>query len=154
MLQTTILIVTGVLVSLLAGVFFAFTVSVNGGLRRLKDLEYVRAMQSINSVIQNPLFLGVFMLPVILLPWVTFMFWNQGGLLAMLLLTTSILYIVGSFGVTVAGNVPLNEKLARATETEASAARVAFEKPWNRLHTIRTLASVAATILLFIVATL
>jgi uncharacterized membrane protein len=72
-----------------------------------------------------------------------------------LLLTASVLYIAGSFGLTIAGNVPLNERLARfdaskAAGNEIAQARAGFEKPWNRLHTIRTIASIAATVLIFV----
>lgn len=146
-METALLIITGTLTTLLAGVFFGYAVSVNPGLHRLKDSEYVRAMQSINIVIQNPLFFLSFMGPLILLPWVTFL--AHGEATFGWLLAATITYVVGSFGVTVAGNVPLNEKLARADVSQATAARAAFEKPWNALHAIRTLASIAATVLFF-----
>jgi uncharacterized membrane protein len=134
-------------------VFFGYAVSVNPGLHRRTDREYVRAMQSINIVIQNGFFFLTFMGPLLLLPLVTFMF-KDSGLPFILLLTASIVYIVGSFGVTVAGNVPLNEKLARikadtASDSELAAARAQFEKPWNSLHMVRTVASIIATVLLF-----
>jgi uncharacterized membrane protein len=151
-IETILLITTGTLVALLAGVFFGYAVSVNWGLHRLKDSEYVRAMQSINIVIQNPLFFLSFMGPLVLLPVVTFMFKESPAF--GLLLAATIVYIVGSFGLTVAGNVPLNEKLARfnvagVSEAQVAAARAQFEKPWNMLHAIRTVASIAATVLLF-----
>jgi uncharacterized membrane protein len=153
MLDIILLATTGVLTSLLAGAFFGYAVSVNGGLHRLKDSEYVRAMQSINIVIQNPLFFLSFMGPVALLPIVTFMF-KDSGLAFMLLLAATIIYIVGAFGLTVAGNVPLNEKLAKvdaqnATSDELATVRRQFEQPWNGMHTVRTLASIVATVLLF-----
>jgi uncharacterized membrane protein len=57
------------------------------------------------------------------------------------------------------GNVPLNQRLAKFDVTNASGneiaqARTGFEKPWNRLHTIRTLASIAATVLIFVACSL
>lgn len=151
----TLLILTGTLTALLAGVFFGYAVSVNGGLHRLKDAEYVRAMRSINIVIQNFLFFLSFMGPVVLLPLVTFLTRNDADSTRfMLLLAASVVYIVGSFGLTVAGNVPLNDKLAKvnvntASETDIATARRQFEQPWNRLHAVRTLASIAATVFVF-----
>ena len=55
-LEDILLIIAGTLVALIAGLFFGFSVAVNRGLHRLKDSEYLAAMQSINEVIQNPLF--------------------------------------------------------------------------------------------------
>ena len=141
---------TGTLTALLAGVFFGFSVAVNGGLHRLRDVEYVRAMQSINRVIQNPLFFLSFMGPVVLLPIVTFM---TTGMAFTLLAVASALYVFIVFGLTVAGNVPLNNTLDRVQTTDertAAAARTAYEQPWNRLHNIRTVAAIAVTVLIFV----
>lgn len=149
--ENILLVTAGTLTSLLAGVFFAYMVSVNGALHRLKDAEYVRAMQAINIVILNPLFFLSFMGPLVLLPWVTYLHLSdltQFGLL----LTATIVYIVGAFGITVGGNVPMNEKLAMVnagSEHEATAGRTKFEKPWNSLHAARTVAAIIATVLIF-----
>lgn len=155
-MQDILIITTGVLTALLAGVFFGFSVAVNGGLARLKDVEYIRAMQSINKVIINPLFMLSFMGPVLLLPIATWM--TRGEPAFMLLLSASILYVIGTFGITSGGNVPLNDALAKVDTTTVDQsvladARQRYEKPWNRLHTLRTICAVAATILLFIACT-
>lgn len=144
-----ILLVTGTLTTLLSGVFFGYAVSVNGALGKLRDEEYVRAMQSINVVIQNPLFFLTFMGPVVLLPFATFLAYDNASMQFWLLFFATIIYIVGTFGITIAGNVPLNDQLAKADISAAHEARNRFEKPWNRLHTIRTVAGVIVTILLF-----
>lgn len=152
--ENIILVLTGTLTALVSGLYFGYVVSVNGGLHRLSDYEYVKAMQSINVAIQNPIFFVSFIGPLLLLPLTTFL---QGGANSMqfaLLLASSILYIAGSFGLTMVGNVPLNQRLARFDVTKASdnkivQARAGFEKQWNRLHTIRTIASIAATVLIF-----
>jgi uncharacterized membrane protein len=153
MFETILFVLTGLLTSLLAGVFFGYAVSVNGGLGRLSDRSYVAAMQSINIVILNPLFLTTFMGPVLLLPLLTFLHWNQPDQL--LLLAASVVYVLGVFGITAGGNVPLNERLAKldlksASEKDVEEARKAFEKSWNRLHTLRTLAAILATTLFLI----
>ena len=152
-LETLLLVVAGTLTSLLAGLFFSFSVAINGGLSVLKDSEYVRAMQSINRVILNPVFLLTFMGPVVLLPLVAFVHLANATQFTLLALAAAV-YIVGSFGVTVVSNVPLNDKLEAfktegASDQTITAARTQFEKPWNRLHTVRTLAAIIATILVF-----
>ena len=63
--------------------------------------------------------------------------------------------LTGSFGLTIVGNNPLNVRLAKFDASKASGnefaqARAGFEKPWNRLHAIRTIASIAATVLVFV----
>ncbi|MEJ7662745.1 MAG: anthrone oxygenase family protein [Hymenobacter sp.] len=56
---------------------------------------------------------------------------------------------VGSLGVTVTVNIPLNEQLAAVPVQSAPAARVAearrqFAPAWNRWHNVRTSASILA----------
>ncbi|WP_414647244.1 anthrone oxygenase family protein [Chitinophaga sp.] len=64
------------------------------------------------------------------------------------LLGAVFIYFVGVFGVTIGGNVPLNNALDKADLTAAGEAelagyRAAFEQRWNRLNTLRTVAAVA-----------
>ena len=60
--------------------------------------------------------------------------------------------MLGVVGVTMAGNVPLNEKLAEISVATASGAEVAsarsdFEGPWKGLHLVRTGAAVGSLVL-------
>ncbi len=145
-MATTIVYLTACLTTgLTAGVFFAYEISANGALHRLKDPAYIRAMQEINRVIKNIFFLTSFLAPVFLLPYLTYTEFSDTGSFY-LLLTASSSYIVGTFAITVLGNVPLNERLEifkeeEATVEEKTKARQAFEIPWNRLHRIRTVFS-------------
>jgi uncharacterized membrane protein len=153
--ENIILVLTGILTALVTGLYFGYSVSVNWGLHRLNDSEYVKAMQSINTAIQNPIFFVSFIGPLLLLPLATFLQRDTNSIQFALLLASSVLYIAGSFGLTMVGNVPLNQRLARfdaakASDNEIAEARVEFERPWNRMHTIRTLASITATVLIFV----
>jgi uncharacterized membrane protein len=153
--ENIILVLAGTLTALVTGLFYGYSVSVNGGLHRLNDPEYIRAMQSINAVIQNPLFFVIFIGPVILLPLAAFLQRDTNSMQFALLLASSTLYVAGSLGLTMVGNVPLNVRLAKfdaskASGNEIAQARAGFEKPWNRLHAIRTIASIAATVLIFV----
>ena len=147
-----ILILTATLTGLIAGLFYAYSCSVNPGLARLKDLEYLSAMQHINSVILNPLFFLTFVGTLLLLPISTWLQYIQGNSNTYyLLLGASLIYIIGVFGVTAAGNVPLNDMLAKAdlnslSITELSALRAQFEKPWLQFHHIRTISVVISFI--------
>lgn len=145
-------IAAGVTGALISGIFFGFSVAVNPGLHALSDGEYLRAMRSINRKILNPVFLLTFVGSAILIVLAAVMAAGEPGF--WLLVTAAALYVVGLFFVTAGGNVPLNNRLEAfdadtAGEAALAEARGWFERPWNRLHTVRTLAGVAATILVF-----
>lgn len=138
--------------ALMAGLFYSYSCSVNPGLAKLPDAEYLRAMQSINRAILNPAFFGAFFGALVLLPlsaWLNYS--NPVPARFWLLLAASVLYGFGLFGVTVLANVPLNEMLDRfdtgsASAAEIAAKRAAFEVPWNSWHRVRTIAVVASLV--------
>ncbi|MEP6584522.1 MAG: anthrone oxygenase family protein [Ginsengibacter sp.] len=143
-----ILLITATLTGLSAGLLFSYSCSVNLGLGRLGDSEYLSAMQSINKEILNPLFFVVFFGALVILPVSSYLNYTRPVSLRFLfLLIASLVYAIGVFGVTSFGNVPLNDALAKinlqsSPPLEISRLRTIFEKPWNRLHSIRTVASV------------
>jgi uncharacterized membrane protein len=146
---SNLVLAAGTLVTgLMAGLFFSFSVAIIPGLTRLPDAGYLQSFQSINAAILNPVFLICFMAPLILLPAATWMQYKQDSSAAWTwALAGAILYIVTVFGVTIAGNVPLNDAMAKADLANASAQqlavhRAAFEPSWNKLHTIRTVANI------------
>ncbi len=155
-----ILIITALLLALIAGLFYSYSCSVNPGLKQLGDSEYIGAMQSINRAILNPVFFLSFIGALVCLPisvFVNFTAWDSPKFL--LLLGAFILYTCGTFGVTIFGNVPLNEALdafdlKNASSAEISIARKNFEIPWNNLHMVRTVASVISLLLVLIILTI
>jgi uncharacterized membrane protein len=133
---------------LVAGLLYSYSTSVNPGLKALPDNEYIRAMQSINTAIQNPVFFIAFMGLLLLFPFTTYLLYNQVSKNSFYLFALAMaIYFIGVFGVTMFFNVPLNEQLAKfslstASQNEISAMRELFEKPWNRYHAIRTILSI------------
>ncbi|HVI48667.1 MAG TPA: anthrone oxygenase family protein [Chitinophaga sp.] len=152
-----VLVCTALLTALIGGLFYAWSCSVTVGLAKVPDNVYMAAMQSMNREILNPVFFLSFMGTWIMLPICTWMSYKQPEIGRFwFLLAATIIYWVGIFGVTSFGNVPLNDALdkfdlANATEQAISAHRLKFEGPWNRLNTVRTIASVL-TILCVILA--
>ncbi|PSL27403.1 anthrone oxygenase family protein [Dyadobacter jiangsuensis] len=139
---------------LIAGLFYTYSCSVNPGLGALSDANYLAAMQSINRAILNPVFFLSFMGTLLLLPLSTYQHFGMGTRFYLLLAAT-LVYVIGTFGVTIAGNVPLNDALDKmnltgASANELAAHRLKFEAPWNRLHTIRTYASVVSFVLVLL----
>ncbi|HEY9048890.1 MAG TPA: anthrone oxygenase family protein [Ohtaekwangia sp.] len=159
-MSTIILILTATTTALIGGLFYSYSCSVNPGLGRLPDASYIAAMQSINKAIINPLFMMSFLGTLILLPLCTYSNYSAPASLRFyLLLAATILYAVGVFGVTMFGNVPLNDALARVDLQTSSALqikehRLAFEDPWNSLHRIRSIASVGTLILVILACVL
>lgn len=152
-LSNLILAATAVLTALMAGLFFAWSCSIMPGFARLTDKEFVSAMQATNSAIQNPIFFTVFFGAPLLLLISTIC--SYGETRFWLLLAATVVYFAGVFGVTVFGNVPLNNQLERfdlqsATDNEISAQRANFETRWNNLNTIRTVTSTIVIIMVVI----
>jgi uncharacterized membrane protein len=155
-IASIILIITATTTALIAGLFYAYSCSVNLGLGRLSDAGYIAAMQSINKAILNPLFFTSFMGTLLLLPLCTFLHYGQPATVRFwILLAATLIYVIGTFGVTILGNVPLNDALAKfnmqsASIEDISRQRIKFEGPWNKLHTIRTIAGIICLILVII----
>lgn len=65
-----------------------------------------------------------------------------------LLLIAALLYLLGSFAVTMRGNVPRNERLARLEAASAEAAEYwpVYEREWTRWNHVRTAASLASVV--------
>ncbi|MFZ4928172.1 DUF1772 domain-containing protein [Chryseobacterium sp. Mn2064] len=148
---TLVLIITAVLTALIGGLFYAYSCSVVLGLGKLSDIEYLKAMQHINREILNPVFFMSFMGTAALLPVSAFLFRGQQPVFIFLLLA-ALVYLIGVFGVTVVGNVPMNDALDRfdisgATMEAVKQIRDQFESRWNFLNNIRTSFSVVSIIL-------
>jgi uncharacterized membrane protein len=147
-----LLVVTTTAAGLIAGLFYSWSCGITQGLGKLTDVEYLRAMQSINRDIQRPIFLLLFVGLVLLLPvcaWLSHRHQQQGGFV--FLSIASIAYIGGVFLVTIAGNVPLNNMLdetalSGATPELLSRTRTAFEVKWNSLNVLRTVCAIITLI--------
>lgn len=142
-----VLIFAAVTTALMAGLFYAWSISVVPGIIRLPDREYLAAMQAMNDAIENPIFFAAFFGAMFLLPISTYMHYTQPmSMRFWFLLAASVLYIVGVMGLTMIGNVPLNIALRNfeipgASAQEILSFRTRFEGPWNNLNVIRTVAN-------------
>ena len=129
------------------GIFFAFSAFVMKALAELPAGHGIAAMQRINIVVLNPLFLGVFMGTTLLAgaAIVTALLgWNASR--SPLLLAAGMLYLGGTFFVTAAFNVPRNERLAGFDPQSAQAAEywIAYLREWSFWNHLRSAASIAS----------
>jgi uncharacterized membrane protein len=132
---------------LIAGVFFIFSFAVMRALSRITPFSGMWAMQSINIYILNPVFLGVFLGTAIIcaaLAITAVVRWHLPG--AGWLLAGTMIYIVGSIGVTMVFNVPLNNTLmvADPATPEGLELWAKYLTDWTFWNHVRTFASIAA----------
>lgn len=135
---------------LIAGVFFAFSSFVMGALARLPAAHGVAAMNSINVVVINRSFLGVFFgTAALCLALAAAALAGLTGARAPWLLTGAATYLVGSIGVTMVCNVPRNVALAKLdpAKDEASSSWTRYVAAWTTWNHVRTVASLAAAAL-------
>lgn len=137
---------------LVAGVFYAYAVSVTLGLGVQPDASYVATMQAINERIENPVFFASFFGAVLfLLAALAVHLPKPRSSRFWLIALASALYVGGGFLLTVVVNVPLNEELARVADASAgelARARAAYEGPWNFWNGVREVLSSLAFVIL------
>jgi len=139
---------------LIAGAFFVFSVAVMRGLGLRPASEGIAAMQAINVVIINPLFIGVFLGTAVVSAFAAILGSFQWELpRSGYLLAGAILYVAGSFLITMIFNVPLNNALVAGDPASAGGQEIwkNYLTNWTFWNHIRTVASLAA-LLFFILA--
>ena len=152
-LLDTLTLVTATGCGLIGGCFFAFSSFVMKALKKLPPEQGLAAMQSINLVVINPWFLVPFLgtgLLCILVAAGSLSTWRSPG--AGFLAAGAALYLAGTLLVTMAGNVPLNDALAKLTATspEAAAQWAAYYSAWMIWNHVRTIAALAASVSLMV----
>lgn len=137
--------------ALIAGVFFAFSSFVMPALAKLPPSQGMAAMQSINVVVLNRSFLGVFVgtaMLCLIIALLSPLAWSMAG--SKLRTAGSVLYVVGTFLVTMVCNVPLNKGLANVAPDAVQAVPTwsQYVPQWTKWNTVRALAALGAAALL------
>ncbi|MEM6751210.1 MAG: anthrone oxygenase family protein [Planctomycetota bacterium] len=134
-------------VGLIGGLLFVFSNFAMRAFAKLPEGEGMRAMQEINRTILNPLFLVIFMgttavaaTSVVVGVMHTAAVWSTG------LIAGGLLFGLGVFVVTAAGNVPLNNRLdrAEADSEEGRALWATYLRVWTKYNHVRVVSSVLA----------
>ena len=136
--------------ALVGGIFFAFSSFIMKALARVPTAEGIVAMQSINVVVLNASFLGAFIGTAVLslgAGGLALAGWGRPS--ASFFLGGAIFYLVGTFGVTAFGNIPLNNQLAAVAATDPGSRDVweHYLVRWTRWNHVRTAAAMAAALL-------
>lgn len=141
--------------AVMGGVYFTFSAFVMRALGGLPTEAGVTAMQAINAVILKslfmPLFFGTSLFALAAAVWAA-LDWGAPGSLS--LLVAGLVYFLGMFVCTAAGNVPLNDMLAGLAPSDATGPWHDYLRQWMRLNHLRTVASMTSAALLLHVALL
>ena len=147
MLATLLALALCVGAGAIGGVFLGFSSFVMRALAQIPPVAGIAAMQRINVVVLNRVFLGFFMgtaalsIAAIVLALTA---WSTPR--SPLLLAAGLLYLVGTFGVTMRCNVPRNNQLARLVtdSPEAQAYWPVYVREWTFWNHVRTVAGLVA----------
>jgi uncharacterized membrane protein len=145
-------VVALVLIGAMAGFFYAYSMSVMWALDAVDPKAAITSMQSINIVVRNAIFFPAFFGAPLAALLAAGLWWKlDAGQAALLLALAAIVYLAGTFAVTVAANVPMNQALAIATiPADPEAARTlwrTYSGPWTLWNHVRTLASFVGLLL-------
>lgn len=146
--RSLVLLAATVTTGLVAGLFYAYSVSVMPGLARVDDRAFVDTMQRINVAILNGWFALAFGGALVFAVAAVALHLTRPGRGVLPWVVAGLVLYVVTLVVTVALNVPLNDALAAAGDpdriADLAAVREKFETPWVRWNIVRTLTSTGA----------
>ncbi|MFE2295630.1 DUF1772 domain-containing protein [Streptomyces sp. NPDC059452] len=135
---------------LYAGIMLTFLIAIMPGLAGLPDEQFTAVMRRFNEKVPGPAFLVLFLGVVALPAAALFTGIGEYDSVEIPAIVGALVCVVAGHLVTIAGNIPLNNALAKSEGGDDSAARTAFESRWNTLHQIRTAFTLVACLLLAI----
>lgn len=136
---------------LMAGLFCSFSNFMMQALSRIPAPKGIAAMQSINLVIVKPAFLLVFFGTAVACALSLVIGWKQLNISALVWTACGgAIYAIGCLVVTMAFNVPLNNRLAAVDADSDEGAKMwqTYLVQWTRWNHVRSIATIASTILL------
>jgi uncharacterized membrane protein len=127
---------------LIAGLFYAYAVSVMPGLARADDRTFVTAMREINVAIVNAWFLLTFLGAPLLAGAAAGLHLPSDGRPALPWLIAGFVLLLVMVVITAAVNIPMNNALRNGAASLAEL-RARFETGWVRWNLLRALVSTA-----------
>lgn len=137
---------------LVAGVFYAYAISVMPALARTGDRTLIEVMQKINVVIINPWFMFGFLGTVGFTALAAVLHLGRDQRATLVWIVIAVVFNVIAFAVTAGLNVPLNDALGAAGDpaamADAASVRADFEAAWVRWNIVRAVLHTAALLVL------
>lgn len=146
----TLTLVTALGAATIGGTFFGFSNFIMKALAMQSPPAGIRAMQAIDVTVLNGAFLSVFTgtalfgAVLVVLTFFGGSLWAAAGAIA---------YIVGTFGVTMGINVPMNERLRKLEPESAEAAaywQQTYLTDWVFWNSVRTAAALLGLLLMIL----
>lgn len=134
---------------LLSGVFLAFSNFIMAALKQIQPVQGITAMQAINVTVLNPFMMSLFIgTAAVSFLSIVYAYLTSHPALTSINLGGCLLYLIGGFGITAIGNVPLNERLAKLDPQERLTQQFwqTFVSHWTRWNHVRTLSMLLASI--------
>jgi uncharacterized membrane protein len=142
-------VVAAVGCGLVGGVFLAFSGFVMPALRRLRDSDAAAAMQAINvTAVRPPLMAAMFGTAAACVGVGAVGLASLDETAGVLAVTGALVYLLGVVVLTGAYNVPRNNRLAGLEGGAAADYWPTYDRSWTRGNHVRTVAGVAAAVLL------
>lgn len=141
------------LIGLMAGFFYAFSVCVMPGLDRIDPSAAIAAMQGINEAVRNPVFFATFFLTPVAAVISALVLWRSGNAAAALWVAGGgLTYLLGALILTAQINVPMNNALALVDPTISNAETLwrEYSQRWTFWNTVRTAVSTVAMLMISI----
>lgn len=135
------------MLGLMAGFFYAFSVCVMAGLDAVAPEKAISAMQAINAAVRNPVFFITFFLtPVFAVGASVLAFTGGDTRLGFFMTAAAGIYVLAAIVPTALVNVPMNEALAAIDPAREDAATIwtDYSARWTFWNTVRTLTTTLA----------
>lgn len=139
------------LVGLMAGFFYAFSVCVMPGLDRIGPNAAIKAMQGINEAVQNPVFFITFFLTPVAAAISALVLWRSGSTAAAFWVAGGgLTCLLGALLLTAQVNVPMNNALALVDSTASNAETIwrEYSRRWTFWNSARTAVSTFAMLMI------
>ncbi|MFD9477650.1 MULTISPECIES: DUF1772 domain-containing protein [Streptomyces] len=159
--RTATLVAATITAGLISGLFYAFTVAVMPGLARSTDRTTVETMQNINKAILNGWFILAYLgAPLLITTTLVLHATDPDTRDTLPLLAAALATCLAAMIITARINIPLNNTLEQAgppehhTDPAIHTTRTAYETPWNKANTWRTILTTLTLALLAYALTL
>lgn len=146
--RTATLVGATLTTGLMAGLFYAWAISVMPGLGRSDDRTFVEAMQHMNEAILNGWFALCFVGALVLTALAALLHLGRDVRSVLPWVIAALVLYVAALAITFGVNVPLNNELKAAGGvdriTDLAAVREVFEAKWVRWNIVRAVTNTAA----------
>ncbi len=141
--------------AIVGGIFWAFSDFIMKALIRAEPAAGIEAMQEINKTVIGTQFVaGILLIPALSVGLAIYASGAATGLAMQAIILAPLVFIPSVLLMTMIGNVPMNNRLARLDyrSEDAAAYWKTYGRRWTRLNHVRTAGSLATAILYMIAA--